>query len=192
MEKSIAGDGPVTVVSSKADQMFLDLKPEQIAKLPRYKGELLLTAHSAGSISSEGYMKRWNRKSELLADGAEKASVAAMVLGEAHYPSDRLYHAWDLVLGSQMHDMLPGTSIPKAYEFCWNDFLLAQNQFAAVESDSVGAVVKQMDTRGNGVPLVVYNPLSVPRVDVVEATISDVSHGGGIDITGPDGSELNG
>ena len=192
MEKSISGDGPVTVVSSKADQMFLDLKPEQIARLPRYKGELLLTAHSAGSISSEGYMKRWNRKSELLADGAEKASVAAMVLGEAHYPSDRLYHAWDLVLGSQMHDMLPGTSIPKAYEFCWNDFLLAQNQFAAVEADSVGAVVKQMDTRGNGVPLVVYNPLSVQRVDVVEATISDVGHGGGIDITGPDGSELNG
>ncbi len=135
-------------------------------------------------------MKRSNRKSELLADGAEKSSVAAMLFGGTHYPSDRLYHAWDLVLGSQMHDMLPGTSIPKAYEFCWNDFLLAQNQFAAVESDAVGAVAKQMDTRGRGVPLVIYNPLSIGRDDVVEASIMDVGRGGPIAVKTPDGRDV--
>ncbi|MHB8636980.1 MAG: glycoside hydrolase family 38 N-terminal domain-containing protein [Fimbriimonadaceae bacterium] len=190
MEKSVAGTGPITVVSSKADEMFNALTRGEIAKLPRYKGELLLTAHSAGSISSESYMKRSNRKSELLADGAEKASVAAMILGATPYPGDRLYHAWDLVLGSQMHDMLPGTSIPKAYEFCWNDFLLAQNQFAAVETDAVGAVAKQMDTRGKGVSLVVYNPLSISRTDPVKATIPDISRGGAIAVSGPDGRQL--
>ncbi len=41
MEKSVAGKGPITVVSSKADEMFNALKPEQIAKLPKYQGELL-------------------------------------------------------------------------------------------------------------------------------------------------------
>ena len=71
-------------------------------------------------------MKRWNRKNELLADAAERASVAAQWLGGgAAIPAKRLYDAWDLVLGSQMHDMLPGTSLPKAYEYCWNDELLA-------------------------------------------------------------------
>jgi len=190
MEKSVAGTGPIKVVSAKADEMFKALKPNQIAKLPRYKGELLLTAHSAGSISSESYMKRSNRKSELLADAAEKSSVAAMLVGNTPYPAERLYKAWDLVLGSQMHDMLPGTSIPKAYEFCWNDFLLAQNQLAAIETDAVGAVAKQLNTKVPGTPVIVYNPLSIARTDVVEATIPDPAQGASISVSGPDGKDL--
>jgi len=185
VEKSIKGTGPITVVSSKADQMFKDLTPGQVQKLPHYKGELLLTQHSAGSISSQAYMKRWNRKSELLADAAEKASVAAAWLGTVPYPSERLYSGWDLVLGSQMHDMLPGTSIPKAYEFCWNDFNLAQNTFAAVEKDAVGAVTASMDTRGSGIPLVVYNPLATAREDVVDASVA--GSGDSVSVVGPDG-----
>lgn len=171
VEKSMQSNGPITVVSSQADEMFRSLTPDQILKLPHYKGELLLVEHSAGSISSQAMMKRWNRKNELLADSAERASVAAVSLGGASYPSDRLYHAWDLVLGSQMHDMLPGTSIPKAYEFCWNDELLAQNQFSAVLTNAIGAITASMDTRAKGVPLAVYNPLSIPREDVAEATV---------------------
>jgi len=71
------GDGPVKVISASAEQMFLDILPAQTAKFPRYKGDLELINHSAGSITSETYMKRWNRKNELLADSAERASVAA-------------------------------------------------------------------------------------------------------------------
>src|SRR5262245_31526245 len=117
-------------------------------------------------------MKRWNRKNELLADAAERASIAAQWLGGASYPSKKLLDAWYLVLGSQMHDMLPGTSLPKCYEYCWNDELLALNQFAAVTTDAVGAVAAQMDTQTQGVPLLIYNPLSIDREDVVEATVS--------------------
>jgi alpha-mannosidase len=80
------GDGPVRVISATAEQMFLDIKPEQVARLPRYSGDLLLTNHSAGSINSETYQKRWNRQNELLADAAERASVAAMWLGGRAYP----------------------------------------------------------------------------------------------------------
>ncbi|MEA2551928.1 MAG: alpha-mannosidase [Fimbriimonadaceae bacterium] len=186
VEQSIAGKGPVTVVSSHSDEMFKSLRPEQIAKLPTYQGELLLTQHSAGSISSQAYMKRWNRKNELLADAAEKASVGAMWLRAAPYPWERLYNAWNLVLGSQMHDMLPGTSIPKAYEFCWNDELLALNQFAAVETDAVGAVTGAMDTRAEGTSVVVYNPLSIAREDVVEAFVPR-DRGTDVQVFGSDG-----
>ena len=185
VEKSIAGTGPIKVISSRSDQMFRDLTPQQIAKLPTYQGELLLVEHSAGSVTSQAYMKRWNRKNEQLADGAERASVAAMWMGGYRYPSQRLYNAWDLVLGSQMHDMLPGTSIPKAYEFCWNDELLAQNQFAAVETDAVGSISSALDTSGAGTPIVVYNPLSQDRSDLVEATIP--ASWKGVQIVGPDG-----
>ncbi len=189
IEKSIAGKGPIQVVSARSDEMFVNFTPEQLAKLPKYQGELLLTQHSAGSISSQAMMKRWNRKNELLADGAERASVAAMWLGGAAYPSQKIYNAWDLVLGSQMHDMLPGTSIPKAYDFCWNDELLAANQFGSVEDDAVGAVSKGLNTESMGQALVVYNPLSIGREDVVEATLKG-HWGQNITVYGPDGKPV--
>ncbi len=193
VERSVAGKGPVRVVPSTAERMFDDLQPAQIAKLPEYKGELLLTEHSAGSVTSQAYMKRWNRKNELLADGAERASVAAMLLGGAPYPGQKLYTAWDLLLGSQMHDMLPGTSLPKAYEFCWNDELLAANQFAAVETDAIGAVASGLDTQAQGVPLVVYNPLSHEREDLVEATVNFPGDAPAyVNVTGPDGQRVPG
>ena len=137
MEKSVAGNGPAEggLVPPRS-RCSSTCPPMRSAKLPHYKGDLLLTEHSAGSITSEAYMKRWNRKNELLADAAERAAVAAAWLGGAPYPAKKLYDAWDLTLGSQMHDMLPGTSLPKAYEFCWNDDVLAANQFAAVAEDS--------------------------------------------------------
>jgi len=192
LERSLAAKGPVRVVSSKADAMFKALKPEQIAKLPTYQDELLLTNHSAGSITSQAMMKRWNRKNEMLADAAERASVAALWLGGAPYPAKKLYDAWDLFLGSQMHDMLPGTSIPKAYEYCWNDELLALNGFAAVASDAVGAVAASMDTAVKGVPLVVYNALSVERTDPVEATVTFPGMApAAVEVTGPDGKQID-
>lgn len=51
------GDGPVRVISSKADQMFLDITPAEEARLPQYTGEMELTNHSAGSLTSQAYQK---------------------------------------------------------------------------------------------------------------------------------------
>ena len=67
-ETSTTSDGPIKVVSGPADWLFKTITPEQREKLPHYKGELLLTEHSAGSISSQSFMKRMNRKNELLAE----------------------------------------------------------------------------------------------------------------------------
>ena len=58
-------------------------------------------------------MKRWNRQNEVLADAAEKASVAAEWLGGRRYPLQRLNNAWTLVMGGQFHDIIPGTSHPE-------------------------------------------------------------------------------
>jgi alpha-mannosidase len=165
------GDGPLNVRSSTSEQMFLDIRPEQISRLPKYKGDLELTNHSAGSITSETYQKRWNRKNELLADAAEKASVAAVWLGGRPYPQRRLNDAWTLVMGGQFHDILPGTATPKAFEFSWNDDVIAMNQFAEVLTSATEAVVSGMNTQTEGTPIVVYNPLNIAREDVVEASI---------------------
>ncbi|MFH1419423.1 MAG: glycoside hydrolase family 38 C-terminal domain-containing protein [Planctomycetota bacterium] len=164
-------DGKIQVALAASDQMFKDITAEQRAGLPRYKGDLLLTEHSAGTLTSQAYMKRWNRKNEILADAAERVAVMADWLGGVGYPREKINNAWVRVLASQMHDILPGTSIPRAYTYSWNDEIIAANGFASVLQDSIGAIARAMDTRAKGQPIVVYNPLAIDREDVVEATV---------------------
>ncbi len=190
IEESVRSTGAVHVVSAKADQMFRDITDAQKAKLPRYKGDLLLTEHSAGSITSQAYMKRWNRMNELLAKAAEQASVAAHLLGSTPYPREKINHAWELVLGAQFHDILPGTSLPKAYEYSWNDEVIAMNCFAEVLQNAVGGVARGLDTSVEGVPLVVYNPLSIDREDVVEAEVEFNSAPDGIQVVNAKGNPM--
>ena len=182
------GDGPIKVVSSTAEQMFLNIRQDQLEGLPRYQGDLLLIEHSAGSISSQTYQKRWNRKNELLADAAEKASVAAAWLGARTYPQERLNHAWTLVMGGQFHDILPGTATPKAFEFSWNDDVIAMNQFAGVLADATEAIASGLNTETKGSAIVVYNPLNINREDVVEAFVSFPDREPrALQVVGPDG-----
>jgi alpha-mannosidase len=171
LEKSIAAKGPIRVVSAPADKLYRDLTAEQTANLPRYKGELLMSRHGTGCYTSQAAMKRWNRKNEQLADAAERASVVADWLGGAAYPARKLTDSWIRFLWHQFHDDLTGTSTPLAYPFSWNDEIISLSQFAAVLTDAAGAVSRAMDTRAKGVPLVVFNPLSIDREDVVEATV---------------------
>jgi alpha-mannosidase len=182
-------DGSLHVISSTAEQMFLDIKPSQRAGLPRYKGELELTNHSAGSLTSEAYQKRWNQKNELLADAAERASVAAEWLGGRAYPMKRLNDAWTLVMGGQFHDIAAGTATPKAYEYSWNDDVIAMNQFAGVLTSATEAVASALDTRVKGRAIVVYNPLGIAREDVVEASV-DVPFDHDVRVFGPDGKAV--
>jgi alpha-mannosidase len=184
------GDGPVHVISANAEQMFLDITPSEAVGLPRYTGEMELTNHSAGSLTSQAYQKRWLRKEELLADAAEKASVIAQWLGAQIYPRQRLNDAWTLVMGGHFHDIAAGTATPKAYEFAWNDDTIAMNQFAGVLKNASEGVAAALDTQTKSVPIVIFNPLNIAREEVVEASIEfpdkipDTVH-----VIGPGGKE---
>jgi alpha-mannosidase len=187
-QTAAVGDGPLKVVSATAEQMFLNIRPEQIKSLPRYEGDLLLTDHSAGSITSEAYQKRWNRKNELLAAAAEKASIGAAWLGSRTYPQERLNNAWTLVMGGQFHDILPGTATPKAFQFSWNDDVIAMNQFAGVLTSASEGIASAMNTQTTGQAIVVYNPLNIEREDVVEASVPFSAKA--VRVVGPDGREV--
>jgi alpha-mannosidase len=165
--------GPVNIVAGRADLIFNAVTEPQKAKLPSYRGDLLLIEHSAGSLTSQAYMKQLNRRNELLADAAEKASSAAYLLGAAAYPAATLDKAWGLMLRNQFHDMLPGTCLPKSYEYAWNDGILAAKAFEGGLEDGVAAVARGLDTRVDGLPLVVFNPLGIAREDVVEAQVPE-------------------
>lgn len=164
-------DSKLHVYPCSSDQMFKDITPEIRSKLPVYQGDILLTDHSAGSMTSVAYMKRVNRKNEHLAQWTELTGTMAMHYTGKLYPSGKIYNAWDLILGSQMHDMLPGTSIPKAYEFCYNDEFLAANQLEKSGLDQLSSLSTVLNTQVAGRPIVVFNPVIKAREDIVTAKL---------------------
>ncbi|MCA9253029.1 MAG: alpha-mannosidase [Phycisphaerales bacterium] len=184
-----ADDKRMDVVLASSEQLFQDATPEIRERLPRYRGDMLLTEHSAGTLTSQSYMKRWNRQAEQLADAAERAATIGNALGTMAYPRQKLERAWVRLLANQMHDILPGTSIPRAYRYSWNDDVIALNQFAHVLTSAVGRVSSQMDTRVEGTPIVVFNPLAIDRSDVVEAEL-ELNGGAYVRVFDPNGSEV--
>jgi alpha-mannosidase len=171
LEKSIKNKtGTVEIRNDSSDQLTRDLTPEDKASLPEYEGELTMKTHGVGCYTSQAAMKRFNRENELLGAAAEQAAVAAEMVIGLPYPRERLREAWIRMLWHQFHDDLTGTSIPQAYQFSWNDELVSANQFAGVLTSSVAAVAGKLDTRGEGIPLVVFNPGSGGNRPV-EATV---------------------
>ena len=191
LHRSMRSDGPLRVASVGADDLIDIVGENNVSKLPRYKGELVMTRHGVGCYTSQATMKRWNRKNEQLADAAERASVIADALGALPYPTGNLRDTWIRFLWHQFHDDITGTSIPEAYEFSWNDEILAQNRFAGMLTAAVGATSAALDTRAEGVPLVVFNPMSVDRQEVVEAMVAfDKAAPPQLRVFGPDRKEV--
>ena len=173
LKKTQETKGPVKVIAGKADLMFEAISNEQAQKLPTWNSELQLIKHSTGVLTSQAYTKKLNRDAELLGDAAERAAVSAKLLAGSRYPQAELNNAWGLMLRNQFHDNLPGTSIPKVYEHSWNDGIIALNQFAGAYQDAIGALAQTLNTDVEGVPVVVFNPLSISRKDIVEANIPE-------------------
>ena len=166
-------NGLLNVLSAASDQLFRDLTPAHVSRLPVYQGELLMQTHGTGCYTSHPEMKQYNRRNEQRADAAERLSVVADWLqGGGTYPQEKLNQAWERFLWHQFHDDLTGTSIPAAYMFSWNDELLSLNEFGSEETHAAGILALALDTTATGVPLVVYNALSIPREDIVEASVN--------------------
>lgn len=191
VEKSVREDGAIAVISATSDQLYKDLLPfAEHPELPVYDGELLMDVHGTGCYTSQAAMKLYNRQNELLGDAAERASVAAALLGTAEYPAARLTENWRRVIFHQFHDDLTGTSIPRAYEFSWNDELIALGQFADILTDASSAVSERMDTRTNGTPVLFYNALGYPATDIVELTLPAAGYPQQVTVTDHNGRRM--
>lgn len=172
VEKGVKGNGPLQIISATSDQLFKDYIPfEKHSELPVFDGELLMDVHGTGCYTSQAAMKLYNRRNEILGDASERAAVIADWLGAVKYPKEMLTEAWKRFVWHQFHDDLTGTSIPRAYEFSWNDELISMKQFVNVLTTSVGGSSRGLDTQVRGIPLVIYNPISTAVNDIIEIEV---------------------
>ena len=161
-----ASEGRVVALSSP-DRFFEAIRPAASA-LPAYRGEL--QHHARGCYTAVPELKRLNRRAENALTTAEAACVWASTAAGADYPD--LSAAWKAVLLHQFHDTMGGTCIPEVYE---DDVFPALRgvigQAEAATRAALAAIGARVMAEGEGQRLLVYNPLSFARKDVVHAAV---------------------
>jgi alpha-mannosidase len=130
-------------------------------QLPTWNGELYLEYHR-GTYTTQALTKRGNRKSEFLLHDAEFLAAFAAMTSDFVYPLDEFTRLWQLVCLNQFHDILPGSSIAEVYVDS-----LEQYADVAQSGEAICAAALSALARGIGGDVVVLNPTSFPRADLV-------------------------
>ncbi|HZG57133.1 alpha-mannosidase [Paenibacillus sp.] len=134
--------------------------------LPVWDGELYLEYHR-GTYTSQAWLKRANRKAELLYHAAEWLSAYADVLtGGRNYPQASLNEGWEMLLLSQFHDILPGSSIRQVYEDTRKEFETIERIGGEALRAAETAVAARVRTERDG--LLVWNALGWERDGLLE------------------------
>ena len=168
----IQGIKPLRGVFSTSEQYFNTIT-NKLEKIPRINDELYFEFHR-GTYTTQAKVKKNNRKAECLLESAEKFSTLARKYGYV-YPSKELREAWETLLLNQFHDVLPGSSIPEVYEDSEKCFNFIFKTVNSIISRSLKTIAAKVDTTGQGKSLLVFNPLSWARTDVVELPLKDVA-----------------
>ena len=151
-----------------AGQFFAELeKNKSELKIPTWDGELYFQYHR-GVQTSQSEEKKGNRKNEVLILNAEKLASIVTLFGET-YPQQGFDTAWQKILFNQFHDILPGSGIHINYV----DAARKYAETSRFSNDTTQAALNDIASRvkSGGVSVLVFNPLSWARTDVVEADV---------------------
>ena len=84
-------------------------------------------------------------------------------------PQEELENDWKKVLFDQFHDIMPGSGIAINYVDAARDLGVVGLSGNKILSGSLKTLAARVNTEGEGVPVVLFNPLSWARTDVTEA-----------------------
>lgn len=165
VDRSASLPGLPSVVNSTAHQFF-DGISEANPLLPAWVGDMYLELHR-GTYTTHARNKKWNRKAEVLYRDAEIWESTAVNFAGVKLTSS-LEQGWKLLLLNQFHDIIPGSSIPEVYVDSEADYKEIFACGEKVKLDALLALEQQMDTEGDGAPIILFNSLSWVRSETVK------------------------
>src|SRR5205807_2241259 len=146
-----------------------------------FKGEL--NPIFQGTYSSRIELKQWMRNMERQLTTAEKLDALARWLGSAG-DDQALWQAWEPVLFNETHDLASGVMTDHVYEDTVRSYQFSERLASEVTQNKWNAIADKIDTRGEGVPVVVFNTLGWPRTDVAEVNVGFTDPGmAGVTVT---------
>jgi len=144
---------------------------------PVWEDELYLEFHR-GCYTTHAEQKRWNRRCEGLLYQAELFASLATLSAGFNYPKAELEAAWKQVLFNQFHDILPGSSIPPVYVEANQTWQEVEHVGGEILQQSLRAIASQINfptpPHPEAQPIVVFNPLSWKRSEVVAISLPAV------------------
>ena len=124
-----------------------------------------------GCYSARIDIKQWNRKVETLLATVEKFDALASRFGST--PQDKpIRDAWMAALFNQFHDIICGSHVDAAFFNSMDRYKFAAKVGEDCLNISLGTLARQVDTRGDGIPVIIYNPLGWERSDAVETVVA--------------------
>lgn len=184
-------EGLPQVRMGTVEGFFADCKADAIEP-PVWKGELYLELHR-GTLTSQAYVKRMNRKCELLLRDAEMLDVIARSLGagdlldampatqnvpvydleapiaeKTTWTQRALDRAWKLLLLNQFHDIIPGSSIHWVYQDCRVDYTNIETIATSVRDAALAEIASRIDTSEIEPRALAWNTLSHTRSEVIQ------------------------
>ena len=165
-EADLAGLCPV--VQEPARAFFHHIAADG-ARLPTWSGELYLERHQ-GTYTTQGRIKRFNRKLELALRELELMAAMAAIFAGMPYPRARLERIWKEVLLYQFHDILPGSSITRVYDEATPRYEALLKETAALTGGGGRRVVRPDRSvasgtagRGGQQPVLATQRMAAPR-----------------------------
>ena len=152
-----------TLVFSTTQRFFSQVRNR--TKYPVVKKEL--NSIFEGCYTTHSDIKQENRECENSLLTLETIATLAGLLGKK-YPAEELERWWQDTLFNQFHDIFDGSAISESYRYSKGLANKVLTDSKRVLADTLGFLSKRIDTTGEGIPLVVFNPLGWKRTEVVE------------------------
>ena len=162
---------PNIKLSTSAD-FFNALTPTEKSSFPTWDSELYLERFR-GCYTSQAKTKKHNRTSQVLIKNAEKVAALSTLFGY-EYPRENIFDVWRTILFNQFHDILPGTSITAVSHDTEREYKIAEKSAAIIGNRALSLLTENIDTRGKGTALVIFNPNSWHRTGPVELALDDL------------------
>jgi len=143
-----------------------------------------------GTYSSRIELKQRTRELERLLTTAEKLAVILQCLG-IESDDDLLRRAWEAMLFNHAHDLMSGVMTDQVYDDTIRGYDFSKRMAEGAVRAGLQELVLRIDTRGEGIPLVVFNALGWARTDLAIAEVGFTDGGvGDLKLFGPDGQRL--
>ena len=146
-----------------AEDLEENLKEENV---PIWDGELYFEYHR-GTYTSQAFVKRENRKAEILYHDIEVFSaIGDTLLNQQTYPMEMLHRNWKRICTNQFHDIIPGSSISEVYEDAAKSYKEIRQEGESLLNKVLQKMSEAIENGADGI--CVYNSLPWERSGVIE------------------------
>jgi alpha-mannosidase len=145
-------------------------------KLPAWNSELYLENHR-GCYTTQSETKKQIRRNEEQLENAEKFAALSFLTTNQSYSNTEFEGIWKKVLFEDFHDLMAGSGVGNNYTEALANLNEASLESGKILNHSLDNLTAQIDTQGQGVPFVVFNPLSWERTEPATVDVHTPAQG---------------